>query len=60
MKIKLTDKQFEILNEAIKNFLQAQRELKIILAMLNIPEEKIQTLKLNPQTKEVEYEKDNS
>jgi len=53
---KLTDKQFEVLRQVLQDYLLAQRSLKLVLDVLDIPEISFPTLQLNFDTKEIIYD----
>jgi len=55
-KKRLTDKQFEILRQVLQDYLIAQRSLKLVLDLLEIPEISFPTLQLNFETKEIIYD----
>jgi len=55
-KKKLTDKQFEVLRQVLQDYLLAQRSLKLVLDVLDIPEISFPTLQLNFDTKEIIYD----
>ena len=55
-KKKLSDRQFEVVRQVIQEYLLAQRSLKIVFDLLEIPEISLPTIQLNFETKEVIYD----